>query len=952
MTLVENFEGGKTTTEDVSATKPLSRTKPTTARAGWAFIGWFTEAEGGEQVLTPEDGATYYAHWTESHVITIGSGTGTGNNYLPTYTFCNYSLTQQIYTSDEIGGTCTINSIAFKNVGVEKTRTLDIYLVHTDKDSFSGSADWIAATVADKVFSGEVTFTSGDWTTIPLDAPFAYNGTDNLAVIVDDNSGRWESGMSCLAFDASHMAIRVYSDGTNYDPASPSSYSGSIMDVKNQIQLGISTLEPELAVVTFVESEYVTGEPDTVNVVVNGGSAAGPSSVKVYMTYQTAAAADLDLTKGMIDEVMPKGGLKFPLTLAWDTGDTNPKTISIPIKADKTVENLEFFTLQLADAIGAEVGETDICTVSIQDANDKTLKAAVTAYKPKKGETVTTNSVTVASSNEQGGFVAGTGYYASGSKLTLTAETRPGWAFVGWWRTSDNQLLSTKAKWQIVVNSDDEYVAVFEEIPYMRALAAPADGGKTTGSGYCALGKKVTLKATVNKGFTFVGWTDNLLGDTLVATTPSLVIDRTAKPAKDSKTSTTLTNITESTTFYAVFAGDPRVTVTPVAFNDQGVIATQGGKVTGAGRYAAGKNVTLKATANKGFAFGGWYPAEGGNILSQAPNFTFAMPEADADLYARFVTLEEDMASITLAVSGEGAPVLAEETPAVINYCGVAVAWPLEATALSATTVKAAGLPTGVKLVQDKVTKAYSLVGAPTAASKLDAKTGAYVPSKVKLTVTTAGKSSQTYAFDWTILPLPLWAVGTFNGGGETGQATLTVTQTGKISGKWLEGGLTWTLAADSFNTWNADEDIYFATLVGKSGKEAVTNTVAFGADVNGGVAVAAGEVFVAYQNNWKYEPWKTLGKGLANTVYAYETEDADGNAGTVTLKLQATGGVTVAARFVTGEDAKTGKEIVYSASGSAVLCPRPDGKYQTFIYLPPKAGKFSGYVECVTVEE
>ncbi|MBP5544052.1 MAG: hypothetical protein ILM98_08250, partial [Kiritimatiellae bacterium] len=51
--------------------------------------------------------------------------------------------------------------------------------------------------------------------------------------------------------------------------------------------------------------------------------------------------------------------------------------------------------------------------------------------------------------------------------------------------------------------------------------------------------------------------------DEYIATTASLVIDRTAKPAKDSKTSTTISNLTESTTFYAVFTGDPLVSAIP-----------------------------------------------------------------------------------------------------------------------------------------------------------------------------------------------------------------------------------------------------------------------------------------------------------------------------------------------------------------------------------------------------
>ena len=77
--------------------------------------------------------------WAET--ITIGSGDGE-NAYLPTYIFYNYSLTQQIYTSDEIGIACNIDSIAFKNIDAVRTRNIDIYLVHTDKESFGNGRDW------------------------------------------------------------------------------------------------------------------------------------------------------------------------------------------------------------------------------------------------------------------------------------------------------------------------------------------------------------------------------------------------------------------------------------------------------------------------------------------------------------------------------------------------------------------------------------------------------------------------------------------------------------------------------------------------------------------------------------------------------------------------------------------------------------------------------------------
>jgi hypothetical protein len=114
----------------------------------------------------------------------------------------NFSLTQQIYSADEIGSAGYITDIAFYNDGAEKFRTYDFYLKNTTKNTFSNATDWEAVTDADKVFGGSVTMAAYDWTIITLDTPFAYDGTSNLLLVSDDNSGGWSypPHMSCRVF--------------------------------------------------------------------------------------------------------------------------------------------------------------------------------------------------------------------------------------------------------------------------------------------------------------------------------------------------------------------------------------------------------------------------------------------------------------------------------------------------------------------------------------------------------------------------------------------------------------------------------------------------------------------------------------------------------------------------------------------------------------------------------
>lgn len=184
----------------------------------------------------------------------IGDGGTATNDYLPSCSYYNYSLSQQIYTSDEIGQSGEIISVAFYNGGATKTRTYDIFLVGTDKTVFNG-ADWIVATADDLVFSGSVTMEADTWTTINFETSYIYDVSTNLALIVDDNSGSLTGSphMACRVFDANgNQAILINSHNiqsyyTNYNPYNPPS-SGSLYSVKNQIVFGFnSTVETDIS---------------------------------------------------------------------------------------------------------------------------------------------------------------------------------------------------------------------------------------------------------------------------------------------------------------------------------------------------------------------------------------------------------------------------------------------------------------------------------------------------------------------------------------------------------------------------------------------------------------------------------------------------------------------------------------------------------------------------------
>ena len=168
--------------------------------------------------------------------------TSTSSEYLPSCSHRNYSLSEQIYTPVEIGQSGDIYSIAFYNIGAERTRNWDVYLKHTTKSSFTSNNDWEYVHPSYLLFSGEVTMAANQWTVINFDSPFSYNGTDNLMVVVDDNTGSYEyeneRRVKYLVFYAPGQSIEVDYDYENFDPQHPGDiyvYSNTV-DLKNCIQ--------------------------------------------------------------------------------------------------------------------------------------------------------------------------------------------------------------------------------------------------------------------------------------------------------------------------------------------------------------------------------------------------------------------------------------------------------------------------------------------------------------------------------------------------------------------------------------------------------------------------------------------------------------------------------------------------------------------------------------------
>lgn len=264
-----------------------------------------------------------------------------------------------------------------------------------------------------------------------------------------------------------------------------------------------------------------------------------------------------------------------------------------------------------------------------------------------------------------------------------------------------------------------------------------------------------------------------------------------------------------------------------------------------------------------------------------------------------------------------------------------------------------------VKFSATKLPTGLKLNGSTGVISGVPTRPGVF-SAVIKATSGTNAKWTSILTNVYTVTTMPDWAFGTFNGGGVSNLVTLTVAKnTGRISGKRLQDGLTWTLSATSF-AWCSNE-VYKAHVIEKSGRFVMTNEVSLVRDEkNPTRGLMESDEWVAYRNLWKIEPWRSWARSFTraplqtffvNSGGAVSESLLSDTYGTLAVRFSSSGTATVKGTFTTGVDARTGKAVVYSATCSSVMIPEEDGTYRVFVYYPVKAGRFPGWCGTMAVE-
>ncbi len=175
--------------------------------------------------------------------VTIGTRTWR-SDYVPYGNRNMYSTTQSIYTAEEIGTSGTIKALAYNVASASSlsTTSVQIYMGHTSKSSFSSSSDEESVSNMTLVYSGSPTLAAAEgWEELALTTPFAYNGTDNLIIVVGRQSNSTNSSASYYySYSYSTKCLLRLSDyySSSYgDPSYTGNYSTS--DSRANVRLGI-----------------------------------------------------------------------------------------------------------------------------------------------------------------------------------------------------------------------------------------------------------------------------------------------------------------------------------------------------------------------------------------------------------------------------------------------------------------------------------------------------------------------------------------------------------------------------------------------------------------------------------------------------------------------------------------------------------------------------------------
>lgn len=295
---------------------------------------------------------------------------------------------------------------------------------------------------------------------------------------------------------------------------------------------------------------------------------------------------------------------------------------------------------------GEEISTERNFTYTKKDA-DETLIAHF-VYNPndpnEPTEPVKLTRLDVVADPVDGGSVSGGGNYETGAQVSLKASPNTGFVFVNW--TRNDQEVSTERNFTYTKEDGDETLtAHFAYQPgnpnepdepdikpvqkkYKLTVVSEEGGTNVSGSGEYVSGTQVTLSVSISTGFSFQGWYNE--ADSLLSTSTRFSYTTQEKDE----------TITARIKYTPNNPSEPEEPNLPSKPNPHKItvvaVPSDGGSVSvGSETVVEGEQTRVRATANTGFEFRGWYVAD--MLFQTAADFYYTMGNKDISMEARFV---------------------------------------------------------------------------------------------------------------------------------------------------------------------------------------------------------------------------------------------------------------------------------------------------------------------------
>ena len=588
-----------------------------TTKAGYTFIGWYNGEEKVANTLSytfpmPSADATYTAKWIDCPIHLEVNDSAAGTVVMPQTTVLGESVTITAFSN------AGYTFVGWYNGEAEVSSDLEYEFIVTDEDVVY-TAKWTSYAVTVNTTEGG-TYTHSiyneDETSTQYRVSFDLNGTTDTAPetqIVSDTVGLqypaipsrsgyvfagWYDNSDCTG-DAYDFAAEITGDVVLY--AKWIAYSGSgILPYNSGLSVSVvsksSSTKHYYAFVPLVSGSitiYSTGNLDTYAYLYNAN--------KVQLT------TDDDDGEGnnfSITYNVTAGTLYYLRPCGYSSSGTTTICLECDMPESGGLVNNNLNGAFPRVTVGNRVEltattEAGYTFVGWYDGEEKVADTLTYEFAmPAENVTYTAKwiKVTVESEDTSKGTVSQlTDTYFPGDEVSVTATTKAGYTFIGWY--NGEEKLTDALIYTFEMPSED----VTYTAKWIKVTVESEDTSKGTVSQLTDTyfpGDEVSVTATTETGYTFVGWYNG--------------------------------NVRVCDTLNYTFVMPP----TTITFTAKWIKVTLDKNIDAAGdvseltrKYIAGEQVSVIAVTNEGYTWLGWF--DGDEIITEDEQLEFNMPVAD-----------------------------------------------------------------------------------------------------------------------------------------------------------------------------------------------------------------------------------------------------------------------------------------------------------------------------------